>query len=277
VRKSSDLSVRRQCELLGITRSTVYYEPKQADEAAASLKEEIMSRIDYWHTTMPYLGTRKIAVKLKEEGYSVGRKLVRSYMQEMGIHAVYPKVNTSKRNFKEAIVPYLLRNTLVCAPNQVWSIDITYIKLHRGHMYLTAIIDWYSRKIMGWELSDTLYTRPVLAAVKNAVDKYGTPGIINSDQGSQFTSDDYKQLLRKLDIRQSMDGKSRWADNIMIERWFRSLKCDKLYICEYRTPKELRQIVREYVTEYNTLRPHEALDYKTPEEAFSSCFANRVA
>ena len=196
----------------------MYYEVKQLNEATVLLKEEIMSCIDYWHTTIPYIGTRKIVVQLKNEGYSVGRKLVRSYMQEMGIHAVYPKVNTSKRNFKEAVVPYLLRNKLVCAPNQVLSVDITYIKLHRGHMYLTTIIDWYSRKTMGWELSDTLDTRPVLASVKNAVNKYGKPEIINSDQGCQFTSDDYKQLLRVFGIRKSMDGKSRLADNIMIER-----------------------------------------------------------
>ena len=255
----------------------MYYEVKQPNEAAVLLKEEIMSRIDYWHTTMPYIGTRKIAVQLRNEGYRVGRKLVRSYMQEMGIHAVYPKVNTSKRNFKEAIVPYLLRNKLICAPNQVWSVDITYIKLHRSHMYLTAIIDWYSRKIMGWELSDTLDTRPVLTAVKNAVDEYGTPAIINSDQGCQFTSDDYKQLLRDLGIQQSMDGKSRWADNIMIERWFRSLKCESLYINEYRTPKELRQIVREYISEYNTVRPHEALEFRTPEDIYTGCFSVRAA
>ena len=277
MKKNTELSVRRQCELLGITRSTVYYEAKQPDKEATFLKEEIMSRIDYWHTTMPYIGTRKIAVQLRNEGYSVGRKLVRSYMQEMGIHAVYPKVNTSKRNFKESIVPYLLRNKQVCAPNQVWSVDITYIKLHRGHMYLTAIIDWYSRKIMGWELSDTLDTRPALAAVKEAVDKYGTPAIINSDQGSQFTSDDYKQLLRDLGIRQSMDGKSRWADNIMIERWFRNLKCESLYISEYKTPRELRQLVREYITEYNTVRPHEALEYRTPEELYAECFTIQAA
>ncbi len=126
--------MRRQCELLGITRATVYYEARQPSEAAVLLKEKIMSRIYYWHTMMPYLGTRKIAVQLMDEGYNAGRKLVRSYMQDMGIHAVYPKVNTSKRDFKEAIVPYLLRNKVVCAPNQVWSIDITYIKLHRGPM-----------------------------------------------------------------------------------------------------------------------------------------------
>ena len=177
MRKNEELSVRRQCELLGITRSTVYYEPKQPDEATQRQKEEIMSRIDYWHTVLPCIGTRKLAVKLRSEGYAVGRKLVRSYMQEMGIHAVYPKPNLSKRNFKEAIVPYLLRNKTISFPNQAWSIDITYIKMQHGHMYLTAIIDWFSRKIMGWELSDTLETTLVLDAVRTAVERFGTPAI----------------------------------------------------------------------------------------------------
>lgn len=265
--------MRRQCELLGITRSTVYYEAKQPDEAALRLKEEIMSRIDYWHTALPCMGTRKLAVKLRTEGYAVGRKLVRTYMQEMGIHAVYPKANLSKRNFKEAIVPYLLRNKVISFPNQAWSIDITYIKMQHGHMYLTAIIDWFSRKIMGWELSDSLETAPVLDAVRSAVERFGTPAILNSDQGSQFTSDDYKALLKSLDIRQSMDGKSRWADNIMIERWFRSLKTELIYVNEFRSPKELRQAIRQYINDYNTLRPHETLDYETPEDTYLACFA----
>ena len=265
--------MRRQCELLGITRSTVYYEAKQPDEAALRLKEEIMSRIDYWHTVLPCMGIRKLAVKLRTEGYAVGRKLVQTYMQEMGIHAVYPKPNLSKRNFKEAIVPYLLRNKVISFPNQAWSIDITYIKMQHGHMYLTAIIDWFSRRIMGWELSDTLETAPVLDAVRAAVKRFGIPAILNSDQGSQFTSDDYKALLKSLDIRQSMDGKSRWADNIMIERWFRSLKTELIYVNEFHSPKELRQAIRQYVSDYNTLRPHEALDYETPEDTYLACFA----
>lgn len=265
--------MRRQCELLGITRSSVYYEPKQPDAEAQERKEQIMSRIDYWHTTLPCMGTRKLAVKLRSEGYTVGRKLVRAYMQEMGIHAVYPKPNLSKRNFKEAIVPYLLRNKVVSFPNQVWSIDITYIKMVRGHMYLTAVIDWFSRKIMGWELSDTLGTAPVLDAVRKAVERFGTPAILNSDQGSQFTSAEYKTLLKSLGIRQSMDGKSRWADNIMIERWFRSLKTELIYINEFRSPRQLRLAIRQYVSDYNTLRPHEALDYAAPEDAYLACFA----
>lgn len=269
--------MRRQCELLGITRSTVYYEAKQPDEASLRMKEKVMSRIDYWHTALPCMGTRKLAVKLRTEGYAVGRKLVRAYMQEMGIHAVYPKPNLSKRNFKEAIVPYLLRNKVISFPNQAWSIDITYIKMQHGHMYLTAIIDWFSRKIMGWELSDTLETAPVLDAVRTAVERFGTPAILNSDQGSQFTDKDYKALLKSLSIRQSMDGKSRWADNIMIERWFRSLKTELIYVNEFHSPKELRQAIRQYVNDYNTLRPHEALDYETPEDAYLACFASLSA
>ena len=273
IRTSSELSVRRQCELLGVTRSTVYYEPKPESEEALRRKETIMGRIDYWHTTMPFLGTRKIAAQLRGEGHAVGRKLVRSYMQEMGIHAVYPKSNLSKRNFKESIVPYLLRNKAVSFPNQVWSIDITYIKMYHGHMYLTAVIDWFSRKIVGWMLSDTLDTRPVLEAIQSAVESCGIPAILNSDQGSQFTSEEYKRLLRELHIRQSMDGKSRWADNIMIERWFRSLKTELIYINEYRSPKELRAAIRGYIDDYNTLRPHEALDYATPEKVYKASFA----
>ena len=273
IQTNSELSVRRQCELLGVTRSMLYYEPKPEDTESRQRKEAIMNRIDYWHTAMPFLGTRKIATQLRGEGYTVGRKLVRSYMQEMGIHAVYPRPNLSKRNFQESVVPYLLRNKVVSFPNQVWSIDITYIKMYHGHMYLAAVIDWFSRKIVGWTLSDTLDTRPVLEAVQNAVESCGIPAILNSDQGSQFTSEKYKRLLRELHIRQSMDGKSRWADNIMIERWFRSLKTELIYINEYRSPKELRAAIRSYIEGYNTLRPHEALDYATPEEVYAASFA----
>lgn len=273
IRTNSELSIRRQCELLHVSRSSVYYEPKEPTESDLQRKEEIMARIDYWHTVLPCMGTRKIAVKLCQEGHSVGRKLVRSYMQEMGICAVYPKPNLSKRNFREGIVPYLLKNRTVSFPNEVWSIDITYIKMHRSHMYLTAVIDWFSRKIVGWTLSETLDTQPVLEAVRNAVEQYGTPAILNSDQGSQFTSGPYKELLKELRIRQSMDGKSRWADNIMIERWFRSLKTELIYINEFRTPRELRREISTYIRAYNALRPHEALGYNTPDERFQSCFS----
>ena len=170
-------------------------------------------------------------------------------------------------------MPYLLRNYNVSFPNQVWSIDITYIPMPHGHMYLTAIIDWYSRRLVGHYLSDSLEAESVIYAVKETVKTCGVPAIINSDQGSQFTSDDYKDLLRSLNIRQSMDGRSRWADNIMIERWFRSLKTEQLYPNEYRTPRELRRLINQYVDDYNNIRPHEALGYKVPNEFYFGCFA----
>ena len=273
IQKGSKLSVRRQCELVGLRRSALYYKAVAPDESALERKEAVMAQIDYWHTMLPSMGMRKLVVKLEQRGYRVSRKTVRKYMEEMGIHTVYPKANLSKRNFKQAIVPYLLRTVNVQFPNQVWSIDITYIKMVHGHMYLTAVIDWYSRKIVGWKLSDTLSTQPVLEAVKEAVEHCGTPAILNSDQGSQFTSDEYKRLLGDLHIRQSMDGKSRWADNVMIERWFRSLKTELIYINEFHSPRHLRAQIGEYVHLYNTLRPHQALDYATPEAVFSSCFA----
>ena len=273
IQKDKDISVRRQCELLGINRSSFYYVPSEPDQSSCALDEAIMARIDYWHTALPYLGSRKLVIKLNEDGYPVKRKIVRRLMQKMGIYAIYPKPNLSARNFKEAIVPYLLRNYNVAFPNQVWSIDITYIPMPHGHMYLTAIIDWYSRRIVGHYLSDSLDTESVIYAVREAVKECGIPAIINSDQGSQFTSDTYKQLLKDLGIRQSMDGKSRWADNIIIERWFRSLKTEQIYPNEYDSPRELRKLINDYVEVYNSIRPHEALNYKVPDEVFYGCFA----
>lgn len=240
---------------------------------AVQEKEKVMGRIDYWHTMNPAWGVRKLRKLLQKEHYKVSRRRIRRYMEEMGLRTVYPKANLSKRNFKQAVVPYLLRNKLISFPNQVWSIDITYIKMHHGHMYLTAIIDWHSRKLMSWKLSDTLDTQPVLEAVQEATERFGIPAILNSDQGSQFTSDEYKHLLKQLGIRQSMDGKSRWTDNIMIERWFRSLKTELIYINEFCSPKALRAAIGTYVKRYNTIRPHQALEYETPDQVYHASFA----
>ena len=269
--------MRRQCELLGIPRSQLYRKPAEKSPEVLEKIEQLMARIDRLHTEMPYLGTRRIAHLLCEEGFAVGRKLVRRLMYEMAIYAVYPKPNLSKRNFKEAIVPYLLHNKVVEFPNQVWSIDITYIQLGRKHMYLTAIIDWCSRKIVGWNLADALDTLYVIKAVEDAIESHGCPAIINSDQGCQFTSGEYKRVLKEHHILQSMDGKSRWADNIMIERWFRSLKTEEIYVNEYASPRELRIAIRNYIEQYNTKRPHEALDYDTPSDVFAAAFAGTVA
>lgn len=266
VTKKDKLSVTRQCELLGINRTSVYYTPVQPDRVR---ENEIKNRLDYWHTKMPYLGVRKLRNKLQlEDHIAAGRKLIKRYMQEMGFYVVYPKPNLSKRNIQHKIYPYLLRNLVIDQPNQVWSIDITYIRMGRSHMYLTAIIDWYSRYIVGSELSDTLDTAPVLAAVKEAISRYGKPGIINSDQGSQFTSDNYTEHLKTATIRQSMDGKGRWIDNVIIERWFRSLKTERIYPYEYLTPRALRVGLREYIEEYNVERPHQTHGYLTPEEVY---------
>jgi putative transposase len=233
--------------------------------------------LDKWHTAMPYLGCRKLVTKLAENGLKTHRKEVKKFMEEMGIYAVYPKPNLSKCNKQHKIYPYLLRNKHIFLPNQVWAVDITYIKLKHGHMYLTAIIDWYSRFIVGWELSDTLDTAPVLQAVQKAIEKYGAPSILNSDQGSQFTSEDYTTFLKSQGIRQSMDGKARWIDNVIIERWFRSLKHDDIYINEYNNPKELRAGIRGYISDYNRLRPHQTHNNATPEAVFYSKFAITAA
>ncbi len=231
-------------------------------------EEHIKSRLDFWHTKMCYLGVRRLRAKLKEDGLNVGRKLIGRYMGEMGIYCIYPKPNLSKRNQAHKVFPYLLGNIAISTPNQVWAIDITYIKMGKSHMYLTAIIDWYSRYIVGWELSDTLDTAPVLQAVKSAIAAHGKPGIINSDQGCQFTSDEYASFLQAEMIRQSMDGKARWVDNVIIERWFRSLKCDNIYISEYQTPYALRSGIAKYVVEYNTERPHQSFEYRTPQMVY---------
>ena len=197
-------------------------------------------------------------------------------MCDMGIETIYPTMNLSKRQQHAQIVPYLLRNAVITRPNQAWSIDITYLPIEHGFLFLTAVIDWCSRCIVGWEVDDTLDTRMVIIALTKAF-KIARSLILNSDQGCQFTSSEYKNFLREKHITQSMDGKSRWADNIMIERWFRSLKTEEIYVNEYTSPKALRSAIRKYVELYNTQRPHEALECATPGEVFSAAFAHAAA
>ena len=277
--KDEELSVKCQCELLGVNRSSFYYEPKEPTPEEKALEEYIKKRLDFWHLKYCWMGSRKLADKLKtDDGIcGVGRDLVRRYMQEMGIFAVHPKPNLSKPDKQHKKFPYLLRKMNIWLPNQVWAIDITYIPMKHGHMYLTAIIDWYSRFIIGWELSDSLDTAPVLQAVEQAIETYGTPAIINSDQGSQFTSNEYIALLKKHQIKQSMDGKARWVDNVIIERWFRSLKTEHIYITEYTNPRELRQEIKGYIYEYNYERPHQSLGYKRPHQVYRASFEQSKA
>ena len=223
--------------------------------------------IDHLHTDNPTWGARQMSAQLKARGYRVGRRKARRYMNEMDIHPIYPKMNLSKRMQQAKVCPYLLRNAVIDKPNQAWSIDITYIPIKHGFLYLTAVIDWYSRCIVGWEVDDTLDIRMVLNALNKAF-KIAKPQILNSDQGCQFTSQQYIDFVKENGIRQSMDGKSRWADNIMIERWFRSFKYEEAYLTQYNNIKEARAAIKRYVHTYNFERYHSALDYHTPAEYY---------
>jgi putative transposase len=274
------------CRLTGTPRTSLY---RKLAEPDTQKEDRIKGRLDCWHTVLPQMGSRKLVVKLREDDarfreeaasegteykpMNAGRKLVRRYMREMGIVAVYPKPNLSAPGKGHKKHPYLLKDkSFIRYPNQVWAIDITYIKMRHGHMYLTAVIDWHSRHIVGWELSDTLGTAPVMDAVRAAMKRYGVPAIMNSDQGSQFTSEEYTSYLKGEGVRQSMDGKARWVDNVVMERWFRSFKTEWLYATEVESPHQLRRGIAEYVREYNEIRPHQSLGYRTPADVYGAAF-----
>ena len=261
--KTKELPVKTGAALLDINRTSVYYKgtPISQDEL------DCKSIIDRLHTDNPAWGARQLSAQLKKRGHQVGRRKTRRYMNEMGIGPIYPKMNLSKRMQQAKVCPYLLRNAIIDRPNQAWSIDITYIPIKHGFLYLTAVIDWYSRCIVGWEVDDTLDTRMVITALKKAF-MVAKPVILNSDQGCQFTSNEYMNFLKKNQIRQSMDGKSRWADNIMIERWFRSFKYEEAYLTQYNNIREARKAIGKYVHTYNYERCHSALNNQTP----ASCY-----
>ena len=260
---TKELPVSTGAKLLGINRTSVYYGGIPVSEEELECK----SIIDHLHTDNPTWGARQISAQLKLRGYQVGRRKAGRYMREMDITPIYPKMNLSKRMKQAKVCPYLLRNAVIDRPNQAWSIDITYIPMKHGFLYLTAIIDWYSRCIVGWDVDDTLDTTMVINACKKAF-KVAKPLIINSDQGSQFTSDKYIDFIRNSGIRQSMDGKSRWADNIMIERWFRSFKYEEAYLTEYANLKEAREAIGRYIYTYNFERCHQSIGNKQPAEVY---------
>ena len=248
---TKELPVSTGAKLLGINCTSVYYGGIPVSEE----KLECKAIIDHLHTDNPTWGTR-LSAQLKLRGYQVGRRKAGRYMREMDITPIYPKMNLSKRMKQAKVCPYLLRNAVIDRPNQAWSIDITYLPMKHGFLYLTAIIDWYSRCIVGWDVDDTLDTTMVINACKKAF-KVAKPLIINSDQGSQFTSDKYIDFIRNNGIQQSMDGKSRWADNIMIERWFRSFKYE-----------EAREAIGRYIYTYNFERCHQSIGNKRPAEVY---------
>ncbi len=262
-RAESELPLPMQTELLSLNRSSLYSQPRPPRAEEVQLKH----RIDEIYTQSPCYGARKIAAQLQREGIGSNRKTVGRYMQEMGIAAIYPGPNLSKRNHKEGVYPYLLRHIESAYPNHVWGIDITYIRLRGGWMYLVAILDWYSRYVVSWELDQTLELPFVLSAVQPALSQ-AVPLIWNSDQGCHFTSPQYLPLLQTANVQISMDGKGRALDNSFTERFWRTVKYEEVYLHEYLSPREARQALARYFTFYNQERLHQALDYRTPAEVY---------
>ena len=255
------ISLYRKCELLGLYRSNMYYEPVKVSEE----KLRLLNKIDEIYTEHPYYGTRRMVHELRDYGYDVGRDLVRSCYGTLGLEAIYPKINLSKRNFEHKIYPYLLRNVAIETVNQGWSADITYIRMAHGFVYLVAIIDWCSRYILSWRLSNTLHYDFCVEALQDALQTYGNPNIFNTDQGCQFTANAWINELLQRDINISMDGRGRALDNIFIERFWRSLKQEKIYLMDLQSVKQTQDAITDYMKFYNTTRKHQSLDYLAPE------------
>jgi putative transposase len=259
------LSITKQARILSISRGSVYYRAEPVCEADLCL----MRRIDQLHLDYPFAGSRMLQSFLVREGFRIGRLHVRTLMKRMGIETIYRRPHTSKPAPGHKIYPYLLRHLVVDRPNQVWAMDITYIPMARGFVYLAAVVDWFSRKVLAWRISITLDTAFCLEAVEEALARYGKPEMFNTDQGSQFTSFAFTDLLKKHDITISMDGKGAWRDNVFVERLWRTIKYEEVYLRAYNTVPEARASLGRYIDGfYNTKRPHSSLDRKTPDEAY---------
>ncbi len=262
-RAKEELSLSMQAQLLGVNRTSLYYQPVSPSEAEIALKH----RIDRLYTDHPYYGSRRITEQLRREGVQVNRKAVMRHMHEMGLAAIYPGPNLSKRAQQAAVYPYLLRGVEARFPNHVWGLDITYIRLRHGWLYLVAVLDWYSRYVLSWELDQTMQTTFVIEALRRALAQ-ARPRICNSDQGSQFTSASYLELLKAHEVQISMDGRGRALDNIFTERLWRTIKYEEVYLKDYSSPREARQSLADYLQFYNDRRIHQALDYRTPAELY---------
>lgn len=262
--RSHPLPLTRQAAAAGISRGSIYYlaKPVPAQDLA------LMRRIDELHLELPFAGSRMLRDLINNQGVAVGRKHVATLMRRMGIQALYRKPNTSRRQSGHKIYPYLLRHRPVTTPNQVWAMDITYIPMARGFVYLAAVIDWYSRRVLSWRVSITMEAAFCIEAVEEALERYGTPEIFNTDQGSQFTSEAFTGLLKHHGIAISMDGKGAWRDNVFIERLWKSVKYEEVYLRAYETVSHARQSLGRYFQFYNTRRPHTALDRQTPDTVY---------
>ena len=268
-----NLSLNKQLQLLGVSKTAYYYEPVVPFSSDEDIK--LLNTIDIIHTKYPYYGTRRVHKLLKRLGFNAGRKLIKTVFEFMGIRALYPKVRTTIANKEHKKYPYLLKEfkndknqVVMDIPNQVWSTDITYIKLEKGFVYLAAIIDWNTKKILSWKLSNSMDVSLTTSVLNDALSKHPKPEILNTDQGSQYTAKEHIDILVKNGISISMDAKGRSIDNIVIERFWRSLKYDDVYPSSYLNIKEARKGIDKYINTYNTERLHSALDYLTPDEAY---------
>lgn len=274
IKPTHDLPVYRQAELLNISRANVYYLPRPMSATDLAL----MRRIDELHLNFPFAGSRMLRDLLKLEGFKVGRKHVRTLMDKMGIVALYRKPNTSAPHPAHRIYPYLLKNLLIDRPNQVWATDITYIPMKRGFVFLVAILDWATRRVLAHRVSTSMTTDFCVEALEEAMAKYGRPEIFNTDgprpapQGSQFTSEGFTQVLKNHDVKISMDGKGRWVDNVFVERLWKSVKYEHVYLHAYESVSDARQQLARYFEFYNARRPHSSLGGQTPDTAY---FGNR--
>jgi putative transposase len=274
INRTHALSVGRQCQILELSRSTAYYQP--APVSAADLV--LMRQIDALHLEYPFAGARMLRDLLRHDGYMSGRRHVATLMRRMGIEAVYRKPRTSQRHPAHTVYPYLLRNAEITRPNHVWAADITYIPMQRGFVYLFAVLDWASRRVLAWRLSNTLTTDFCREAVQEALANYGTPEIFNTDQGGQFTSLEFTSLLKEHGIQISMDGTGCWRDNVFVERLWKSIKYEEVYLQAYETVSAAQQGLERYLTFYNQTRPHRALDGHTPDGVyFDNLPARRTA
>ena len=264
VDRKDPLPVSRQCDLLDLPRSTFYHVPKPVTDEELLL----MALIDRCHLKYPFYGSRRIRDWLEDGGYSVNRKRVRRLMRTMGLVALYPKRNLSLANQAHKVYPYLLKDRVIDGPNQAWATDITYVPMARGFVYLVAIIDWYSRRVLSWRVSNTLDTSFCIDALQEAIETHGKPEIFNTDQGSQFTSEDFTSVLKQHHIRISMDGKGRWVDNVFVERLWRSVKYEEVYLKAYDSIGAARASLGEYFTFYNSKRRHQSLDRQTPDSVY---------
>lgn len=258
------LSVVRQCKLLKLNRSSYYYSPKLENE----YNLELMKMIDQEYMNYPFFGSRQMKRYLNRQGHIVSRNRVRRLMRKMGLAAIYRKPKTTGRNKEHQVYPYLLRNLEINKSNQVWCSDITYILMKRGFTYLVAVKDWYSRKVLLWRLSNTLDVSFRLNALDYALAKYGSPEIFNTDQGAQYTSTDFTDKLKAGNIKISMDGKGCWVDNVFIERLWRSLKYECIYLQEFDNVQQLRSSIGNWINFYNNIRPHSVFNGKTPKEVY---------